>query len=240
MANTPAFEHAVALARDNPGLAIGVHLNLLKEKALLPAAKVHSLVNGNGIFYTLPRFVPRLLSGRIDLREVEAELRIQIEKIVDAGLKVTHLDSHRHFHIYPSILNVVVRLAREYRIDKIRYPRGTSAFPSGIKELLLNTLSWKARGTMSRNGIRHNGRFFDLLKIESRRDFAHAFARFCAGLTPGITELDCHPGFVTGELDGIESTIHNRERQIEILTHPDLPELLRQYNVRLVNYGDIE
>jgi predicted glycoside hydrolase/deacetylase ChbG (UPF0249 family) len=92
---------------------------------------------------------------------------------------------------------------------------------------------------MSRNGLGHNGRFFDLLKIESRRDFTLAFGRFCANLPPGVTELDCHPGFVTGELDGIEATIHNRERQIEILTSPDIRGLLERYDINLVNFGDI-
>ena len=239
MANMPAFEHAVALANDNPGLAIGVHLNLLKGKALQPVEKVRSLINGNGTFYTLPGFVPRLLSGRIDLSQLETELRRQIEKVGATGLKITHLDSHRHFHIYPSILKVVVKLAKEYRINKIRYPRGMSIIPTGLKELLLTGLSRKALGTIERSGIRHNVRFFDLLKIENRRDFPRAFALFCENLPPGVTELDCHPGFVTGDLDGIEATIHDRERQVEILTRPDLPELLRRYSVKLINYGDI-
>ena len=240
MANMPAFEHAVALASDNPGLAIGVHLNVLKGKALQSVDKVCSLVNGNNLFYTLPHFIPRLVSGRINLKEMETELRSQIEMVAATGLKITHLDSHRHFHIYPSILKVVVKLAQEYRINKIRYPRGMSVIPTGLKELLLTGLSRQALGTIERSGIGHNERFFDLLKIENRRDFPRAFALFCKNLPPGVTEFDCHPGFVTGDLDGIEATIHNRERQVEILTSPDIPGLLRQYDIKLINYGDIE
>jgi len=54
-----------------------------------------------------------------------------------------------------------------------------------------------------------------------------------------VTELDCHPGFITGELNGVEATIHNRERQVEILTNPASREILKQHEVKLINYGDI-
>jgi len=240
MVNTPAFKHAVDLARRHPDLAIGVHLNLLKGRPLQPAGEVRSLVNTNGIFYTLPQFIPRLLLGRIDFAEVERELRSQIEMICATGLKATHLDSHRHFHIYPSILRLVIRLAREYEINRIRYPLGISIFPAGFKELTLTILAQRARRMLDENNIRHNERFYDLLKIETGSDYLRAFARFCEDLPQGVTELDCHPGFITKELDGIEASIHNREKQIEILTSPDIKRLLQQYDIRLISYEDIE
>jgi len=237
MASTPAFKHAVELARSNPDLAIGIHLNLVKGKPLQPADKVRSLVNNKGVFYTIPWFVPRLLLGRINFTEVESELRNQIEMVRSTGLKVTHLDSHRHFHLFPSILRLVIRLAKEYGIAKIRCPLATA--PGSLKELALTLLSRRALITLESNDIKHNDKFFELLKIETSRDYRHAFYDFCRNLPQGVTELDCHPGFITGELDGIEASIHNRERQVEILTHPDIKKLLGQYDIRLVNYGDI-
>lgn len=240
MANVPAFEHAVALARSTPDLAIGVHLNLLKGRPLQPASKVRSLVNADGVFYTLPQFIPRLLFGRIDFAEVERELRSQIEWISATGLKVTHLDSHRHFHIYPSLLKLIVRLAREYQINRVRCPLGISVFPRSFKELLLNGFAQRARRMLDESSIGHNGGFLDLLKIETSSNSVRAFAGFCENLPPGVTELDCHPGFITDELNGIEATIHDRERQMEILTNPDILRLLQQYDIELVNYQDIK
>lgn len=240
MANTPAFEHAVDLARGNPGLVIGIHLNLLKGRPLQPAGKVRSLVNADGVFYTLPRFIPRLLLGRVDFAEAERELRSQIEKVLAAGLKVTHLDSHRHFHVYPSLLRLVVRLAKEYKINRIRCPLGVSIFPTSFKKLTLTVLARRARRLMDDNNIRHNERFCDLVEIENSQDSLRAFARFCENLPHGVTELDCHPGFITEELDGIEASIHNRERQIEILTNPDIRRLLERYDIKLINYDGIE
>jgi predicted glycoside hydrolase/deacetylase ChbG (UPF0249 family) len=239
MANTPAFEHAVDLARRNPGLATGIHLNLLKGRPLQPAEEVSSLVSNVGIFHTLPRFILRLLLGSINLSEVERELKAQIEKVLTTGLKVTHLDSHRHFHIYPSILRIVIRLAKKYKIDRIRCPLVTSVFPYSLKELALRGLSRRALGMLKENKIRHNEKFFDLLKVERRNDFLSAFTDFCENIPSGITELDCHPGFITEELDGIEATIHNRDLQIEILTNPDIRGLLQRHSIKLISYRDI-
>jgi predicted glycoside hydrolase/deacetylase ChbG (UPF0249 family) len=239
MANMPAFDNAVTLAKQCPTLVTGIHLNLVKGSPLQPAGEVGSLVDNEGVFYTLPRFTLRLFSGRITLTEVEEELRSQIEKAHTAGLHITHLDSHRHFHVYPSLLQLVIQLSKEYKIKNIRCPLGLSVLPGSFKEFILSSLSRNARRSLDTAAIRHNDKFFELVKIEGKRDYLKAMARFCESLPDGVTELDCHPGFVTGELNGIEATIHNRERQVEILTNPALPGILRQHEVKLINYSDI-
>ncbi len=240
MTNMPAFEHAVAQAGQCPGLALGVHLNLVKGRPLLPPEQVSSLVDNKGNFYTLPRFTLKLLMGKIKLAEAEPELRRQVEKALAAGLTVTHLDSHRHFHTYPALLKPVIKMAREYKINKIRCPLGLSVLPGSIKEFVLNTLSRNARKRLDMAGVSHNDRLFELVKIEGENDYLRAMAAFLESLTDGVTELDCHPGFVTGELNGIEAAIHNREKQVKILTDPALPGLLETHGIRLVNYADIE
>jgi predicted glycoside hydrolase/deacetylase ChbG (UPF0249 family) len=240
MTNMPAFEHAVAQAGQCPGLALGVHLNLVKGRPLLPPEQVSSLVDNKGNFYTLPRFTLKLLTGKIKLAEAEPELRRQVEKALAAGLTVTHLDSHRHFHTYPALLKPVIKMAREYKINKIRCPLGLSVLPGSIKEFILNTLSRNARKRLDMAGVSHNDRLFELVKIEGENDYLRAMAAFLESLTDGVTELDCHPGFVTGELNGIEAAIHNREKQVKILTDPALPGLLETHGIRLVNYADIE
>ena len=239
MANMPAFEHALTLAKQSPALATGVHLNLLKGSPLQPSGKVRSLVDSKGIFYTLPYFTLRLLSGRIVLAEAKKELRSQIEKALAAGLQVTHLDSHRHFHVYPSLLKLVIKLATEYKIHKIRCPLSPSILPGSVKELILNSLSRNARHSLDAGNIRHNDSFFELVKIEGKSDPISALVKFIENLHNDVTEVDCHPGFATDELNGIEATIHNRERQVEILTNLTLPELMQKYEVKLINYGDI-
>jgi chitin disaccharide deacetylase len=239
MVNTPAFPQAAALAGECPALDIGVHLNLVKGKPLLTKAEIPSLVNTAGNFYTLPPFTLRLFTGRINLIEAEKELRAQLGAALKAGLKITHLDSHRHFHTYPAMLKLIIKIAKDYHIGAIRCPLGLTAIPGGVKEGILNCLSRNASARLDAARVRHNDRFFELVRIESKKDYLGAMEKFCANLGDAVTELDTHPGYMTGDLDGIEATIHNRERQVKILTDPALTALLKKYDIGLLNYGAI-
>ncbi len=238
MANMPGFEHAVSLAKANPHLAIGIHLNIMKGSPLQPISRVPSLVNTEGIFYPLPQFIKRLLFRKIVFEEIEQELKSQIEKVLATDLKVTHLDSHRHFHTYPTILKVIVNLADEYRINRIRYPHSLSNLPANWKELLLLFLSPRVATILDKSNIKHAQRFFEFQRIEKSKNPLQSFEIFCRNLPDGVTELCCHPGFITKELDRGEAGAYNREKQVEILTNPGISELLQQYEIKLISYGD--
>ena len=110
-----AFEHAVSLARTRPGLDLGVHLCLDEETPILPPAEIPSLVDAAGRLQPRARLLAKLLfTGGIDLDEVRRELAAQVERCLDAGLRLSHFDGHGHVHVYPRINDVVVQLARSY------------------------------------------------------------------------------------------------------------------------------
>ena len=105
VANGREFDDAVARLRDTPSLEVGVHLTLVGERALTTGE-------------AMPRNYIRFLLSRP--RNVEPELRAQIEKVLGTGLRVTHLNSHQHLHLWPRIRRIVSRLATEYRIGFVR------------------------------------------------------------------------------------------------------------------------
>jgi predicted glycoside hydrolase/deacetylase ChbG (UPF0249 family) len=105
VANGREFDDAVARLRDTPSLEVGVHLTLVEERALTTGV-------------AMPRDYVRFLLSRP--RNVEPELRAQIEKVLATGLRVTHLNSHQHLHMWPRIRRVVSRLATEYSIQFVR------------------------------------------------------------------------------------------------------------------------
>lgn len=106
MANMPGFADAVAKARDNPGLAVGLHLNLTYGRPL--SGRVPSLTDRTGAFVGSPRFVRE----RGESREIRAEFRAQAERFLAAGLRPSHLDTHHHLHGSERILDLVAELAR--------------------------------------------------------------------------------------------------------------------------------
>jgi hopanoid biosynthesis associated protein HpnK len=122
MATGPAFEHAVALARSRPRLAVGVHL-VLTEHAPLAGSSVPSLTDANGRF---PRHATALARRQLRRRAVAADVRreldAQIRRVREAGLAITHLDGHQHVHVLPGIAQIVAELAAQHRIAAVRYP----------------------------------------------------------------------------------------------------------------------
>jgi predicted glycoside hydrolase/deacetylase ChbG (UPF0249 family) len=124
----PGFRVAGSWLAQAPSLGIGVHLAAVGEDPpLLPAGEIRSLVDPAG---RLPpdwkRFLLRAATGRIRPAELERELAAQIERVLELGVPVTHLDTHQHLHLWPSVREAVIRLARRFGIRAIRIPRGSA------------------------------------------------------------------------------------------------------------------
>jgi predicted glycoside hydrolase/deacetylase ChbG (UPF0249 family) len=114
MANGQAFEHAVRLIQDNPSLSVGIHIVLVEELPVCATHLVPSLIDKKGRLHKdYGMFFRKMLLKQISLNEVELEIRAQIDRVVNAGVMVSHLDSHQHLHVYSPILKIVLQLAEE-------------------------------------------------------------------------------------------------------------------------------
>jgi len=120
MANGEAAEEAISLARANPGLDMGVHLALCDEHPLLPPSELPSILPSGGRFPSRGHVLRAIGSGSIDYGEVEAEWRAQVERVLEAGVRLSHLDSHQYVHLLPGLWKVCLNLAKTYRIPFIR------------------------------------------------------------------------------------------------------------------------
>jgi hopanoid biosynthesis associated protein HpnK len=123
MVTGDAFEEAVVLSRQHPRLAVGLHLVILDAKAALPGRDIPDLVDSGGRFSSAPvraglryQFVGR------SRRQLRAEIRAQLERFRETGLKLSHVDGHHHLHLHPVVLSCLGGLAREFRIPAIRLP----------------------------------------------------------------------------------------------------------------------
>ena len=199
MACAPAFDHAVRLAKETPSLDIGVHLTLVEEPPLTDPAKIPSLVDETGHFHKhVTVFAKRYFQGLINPDEVRVELDAQITRILDAGLKVSHLDSHQHVHMLPGILSVAQDLGRKHGIAPMRLPREpvspymlTSA--GGLsriaQQIVLNHFCQRARKGFGPTTDRFAG-FYYGGKLDTK-----ALLRVVSSLPEtGSCELMCHPG----------------------------------------------
>jgi predicted glycoside hydrolase/deacetylase ChbG (UPF0249 family) len=233
MANGPAFGHAVELARDTPGLDIGCHLVLVGGASLLRPGR------------PLPASVPELLVAitrrRLHPRD---ELRPQIEKILAAGLRPLHLDTHKHTHLWPPVLDAVAQLAAEYRIPWVRRPfdlplSGSPAEVPWSKRAVnrgVALLRRRMQAVLARHGLRTTDHFagFQITGRYRSRELAHLIEHLPAGLT----EFMCHPGYCDEELRSAPTRLQDsREQELRALTAPEVRAALERRAVTLVRYS---
>jgi predicted glycoside hydrolase/deacetylase ChbG (UPF0249 family) len=146
VANGVAFDDAVARLRENPDLEAGVHLTLVEERSL------------TGMRF--PSSYVRFVFGRKDLAAIERELRAQIERVLAAGLRVTHLNGHQHLQMWPSVFAIVTRMAREYGIGYVRRVRdrgGRGGIGRRASIAALNQLGRSARNDSNTIGVMEAG-----------------------------------------------------------------------------------
>ncbi len=209
MANGDSFADAVRLAEETPSLDIGCHLVLVQGMSVL---------TGRALPETPLRLLAALARKRINAYE---ELRAQIEKILAAGLRPTHLDSHKHTHVIPAVFRAVVRLAHEFSIPYVRSPLVARRY-----------YKWLARGY----DVRMTDHFLGFRLTGSLDE--EALARALLRLADGDTEFMCHPGFAGPELMRAPTRLkESRQKELAALTSPRIRELIEAQKIRLAGFS---
>lgn len=232
MANGAAFDDAVALAREHPSLDVGCHLVLIQGPSLARRSR------------PLPSTLPELLRALIDgsLQPYE-ELKPQVERILDAGIRPLHLDTHKHTHLWPPVLDAVARLSEEFRIPWVRRPFDLPLEPRGVpwtKRLIsrgAGALRAQFHRKLSARGCRTTDHFAGF-QITGRYRTAELVA-LLGQLPEGLTELMTHPGRCTAELRAASTRLkESREHELEALTAPETHAAIGQCGIGLTRYRD--
>jgi predicted glycoside hydrolase/deacetylase ChbG (UPF0249 family) len=181
----------------------------------------------------------RALRGRLDLGDVERELRAQIERIRDGGVQVSHLDSHKHLHQLPGVATVVARLARHYGLERVRCTLEAGIWPAGVRasavpsRLARRRLAQRASREFRAAGLRFPARTFDVRQLIAMRP--DAGAALLRGLPP-VTEMVCHPGTEAADREKPGSCA--RHAELRYLTSAAFRDALAATDVQLITYWD--
>ena len=174
MVTGEAFEEAIQMAWENPSLMVGLHLSLVKARAVLPPSEIPDLVDAVGNFSDNPTRAGMPYFFRRRAREqIRRELRAQCEKFVVSGLRPSHIDGHCHFHMHPTVWPIAVELAREFGFKRIRLPReplSRAFLRDGVrrrKKLGFGVLF----SLLSSRALRHLGRGHNGLPTVAKRVF---------------------------------------------------------------------
>ena len=124
MARAAATDQAIKFARATPTLGVGCHIVLTDGAPMLPPARIPSLLDPSTNLFSprLTVFLGRLFAGRIRAEDIEAEATAQIQYLQSRGLRITHVDTHKHTHMFPRVLRPLLRAARACGIRSVRNP----------------------------------------------------------------------------------------------------------------------
>jgi predicted glycoside hydrolase/deacetylase ChbG (UPF0249 family) len=251
MANGAAFEDAVTIARTHPTLGIGCHIVLTDGIPVSPPETIPSLIGADRKSFrpSLLDFLQALFRGQIREDDVAREALAQIQKLQRAGIKITHLDTHKHTHLFPTITRPLLNVAESTSIYAIRNPfepnwslsldHGSSTRRLAVK--LIGRLRPRFEATLHL----HQGRIHTTggtvaISATGQLDAA-TLAEVLRALPPnGTYELCCHPGYNDRDLDAVTTRLRaHRDIEREALLS-EIPKILTQPNApQLIHYGSL-
>ena len=234
MATAKYFSQAVHLAFAQPRLAVGCHVMLIDGSPCLRAGQVSSLLLAHGsngsaglaglnahFRPTVAGFVSDLLRGRIRAQEIEAEAVAQIRRVQSSGITVSHIDTHKHLHMFPQVLAPLLRAARQCRVGAVRNPFEPM---------------WSLRATLGGGVVRraevyalrtYRRRFLSLVREHGLETTDGAIGVLATGtldtqalrhllqaMPVGTWELVCHPAYVDEALQQAHTRLL-RTREVE-------------------------
>ncbi len=227
-----AAQDAVARAKDNPTLAVGLHVVVVAGRPLLPPDRIPDLVGRDGMFSSeLARAGVNYFFRRAAQRQLEAEIRAQFAAFAATGLAFDHVNAQCHYHLHPTVLGLILKVAGDYGRPPMRIPDepGHAAFLSPFLHVM------KAR--MRANGVAHNDHVFGF--SDTGRMTQDRVLGFLARLPPGTTELYFHAA--TGRWPGIADDLasYRLEDEFAALVSPHVAEAVREHGLERIAFRDI-
>ena len=233
--NLPAFGDAALRALAAPRLGVGLHFNIVLGRPLTRALSLTDRRTGR--FLPLTALARRAFTGRIEAGDVHAECAAQLMRLRDAGIRITHVDSHRHAHALPGVWRAVCRAAHEAGVPVVRVPlepwrvNGGDAAAAGKKLAL--AAAWRL-ASIGAPPLRRPVRFVGI-SLQGGHRFEVRLMRLLRALPPGTTELMVHPGHDDAELGALDPYRGAREIELAVLTSASVRDALR--GLELTHFG---
>ena len=232
MARAAATDQAIEIARATSTLGVGCHVVLTDGKPVLPPAQIASLLDPstNLFIASLPVFLGRMFAGRICAEEIQAETMAQIQYLQSRGVQVTHLDTHKHTHMFPTVLRPLLRGARACGIHSVRNPfepawavraTASTSLVRAAQVSILRCLQPTWRRVLAEEGFATTSGTLGISGTGAL-DTA-ALHRLLDRVPAGTWELVTHPGYNDADLARVQTRLR-ASRDIEREALPVLRE----------------
>ncbi|MGC2967682.1 hopanoid biosynthesis-associated protein HpnK [Paraburkholderia aspalathi] len=232
MIGAPAAADAVARARELPGLRVGLHLVLADGDAVTPRAGIAALLDEHGRFGdNMVRDGVRFFFLPHVRKQLAREIRAQFDAFARTGLTLDHVNTHKHFHLHPTVLELILEIGREYGMRAMRLP-----FEVGAPLWLRPWISW-VRARLNRAGIVHNDYVVGIANSGCMDE--EVWLAALADLPRGVGEIYCHPAFAGDRVLSHGMRDYRHVDELQALLSPRVAEAIRGVGVRVGGFGDV-
>jgi hopanoid biosynthesis associated protein HpnK len=245
-----AFKEALKIARRNPGLQVGLHLTLLQGKSVLPHAQIPDLVDEAGNFSDNPVATGmRFFFDKGLYKQLKREIEAQIERVVDSGIPLSHIDGHLNIHLHPTVFGFLTDLMPRYGITSFRLSRERLAhnlrfdrerrLGKTVERVIFGALANHARPLLDQLGIRYAGEVKGVLN--SGRMTEGYLLNILGGLNEGLTELYFHPGLLPDAEITRRMPDYRHEEELAAIVSPVVRQKLGELQIAVQNYrGEVK
>jgi chitin disaccharide deacetylase len=233
MVAAPAAVDAIERARGLPSLRVGLHLVLADGEAMLPPAAIPDLVDVEGRFGShMARDGLRFFFLPSVRRQLAAEIRAQFEAFAATGLRLDHVNTHKHFHLHPTVLRLIIDIGRAFGLRAVRWPNEAPT------PFLLKPWLALLRRNLAAAGIRHNDY---LLGIEYSGRFDEAALLDTLDHLPqqGISEIYLHPALISGAEIAPSMMNYRHADEFAALVSPRVRATLERLGLRIGGFSDL-
>lgn len=232
MVGAPAAAEAVRRAKTMPELRVGLHLVLADGVPVLPRSAIPDLVDVNG------RFRDNMVVGGIRFfflsrvrRQLAAEIHAQFEKFAATGLLLDHVNTHKHFHLHPTVLSIMLRVGKAYGLRAVRLPSAPDA------PFWLRPWMWLMRRRLRAAGIVHNDYMVGLAE-SGHFDESKLLDRL-RSLPQGIGEIYMHPAVISGSAVAPSMQGYHHEEELFALVSPKVRSLIEHLAIPTGSFSDL-
>lgn len=231
MVGAPAAADAVSRAHRLPRLRVGLHLVLADGPSVLPPAAIPDLVDAEGRFgAAMARDGLRFVMSASARRQLAAEIRAQFAAFAATGLPLDHVNTHKHFHLHPTVLSLILAIGRDYGLRAMRLPR-----EAGAPWWLRPWLAWLRR-RLDAAGIAHNDYVIGIARSGAMDEQTVLAA--LRRLPPGVGELYLHPATVSGARISPSMRGYRHADELAALLSPRVRTALKQVAPRRGGFAD--
>jgi chitin disaccharide deacetylase len=245
MVTAPASADAIRRAEGLAQLRVGLHVVLTDGWSTLARELIPALADAQGRFDgSMLRNSLRFFARPSVQRQLEAEIRAQFARFARTGLRLDHVNMHKHFHLHPTVLNILLRVGRDYGVCAVRVPDEQLWFAArgswlcGTSALLLKPWVALMKRRLRASGIFHNDRIFGI-SASGAMDEAR-LVEIIGRLPQGVTEIYLHPATVSGGAIAASMSGYRHADELEGLMSPRVRAAIGASGVTLGGFADLK